>query len=195
MPQIKVCAAICREAGVVTTMYSTSAFKQADIATFIVKIRNYFGPAKKVAIFLDNASYHKTALVKQAGVDNNVKLVYNMPYRPDLNGIELLWRRSKVAYYNFVDSFRAMGGRRWDQLNIVKRCVEEVPREHVQKIAEGGWARLGGAEPILAQVRPWEINHLVSLTAYQHWWSNVDLPASWEELQQDLQANGQAPQQ
>ena len=145
MPQIKVCAGIERTAGLVATLYSHEAFTHKDMIAMLRLIREFYGWQEKVAVFLDRASYHRSPGVKEAAKAIGVELVYNVAYRPDLNGIELLWRRAKVAYYNTVDSWRALGHRSWDQDELVRKCVEEIPRSDVCKVAESGWGRLAHA--------------------------------------------------
>jgi transposase len=53
-----------------------------------------------VVIFCDNASIHKGE--KLMGGDTSgapyPKVLYNLPYRPELNGIELWWGAAKRKY-------------------------------------------------------------------------------------------------
>ena len=163
-------------------MFSHDAFTGVDIVAMVKKVQAFYGPSEKVAIFLDNASIHRAQIAKEAAADIGVRLIYNIPYRPDLNGIELLWRRAKVAYYNLVDSWRAQGLRTWDQDKIVRKCVEEVPHGHICKIAEGGWSRLYLAEPVFAEVRPWESATMLGLAQQQNWWTHLPPPTSLAEV-------------
>ena len=79
--------------------YKEDAFLGEDMGVIFQKVREYFGPDKKVAIFLDNATIHRAWLSRNAAVAHNIELIQNAPYRPDLMGIELLWRKAKSTYY------------------------------------------------------------------------------------------------
>ena len=51
---------------------------------------------KLYAIFLDNASYHRA--VEHFFIKNDVPVIYNAPYWPDLVGIERFWYKAKYLY-------------------------------------------------------------------------------------------------
>jgi len=195
LPQIKACGVICQEVGLVHCAYSADAFRGEDMAAIYKRVRDYFGPALKVAIFLDNATIHRAHLSLQAAQDVNIELVFNAPYRPDLNGIELLWRKAKDSYYKFCDAWRANGQRAWDQPELVRRCVEEVPVEMAKRCANKGWVALLHAEPIRKELRPWEIGALPGHAMMLHWLSGEDLATNYEEArayQQVLLARARA---
>ena len=181
MPQIKVCAAICEEVGTTVTMFSQQPFTGVDMVSLFERLRTYFGPDRKVAIFLDNATYHKSAIVKEAAVAQRIPLVFNAPYRPDLNGIELFWRKAKTTYYKFVDNWRAHGLREWDQPELVRRCVEEVQVGLVKKIAKDGWARVMSAEPIKPEDRPWESGVQAGHAEMQNWLTCEELATQYSD--------------
>ena len=92
-----------------------------------MRVREYFGPDVKVAIFLDNATIHRANISARAAVTHDIELIFNAPYRPDLNGIEFLWRKAMNTYYRFTDFWRANGHRDWNQAETVRKCVEEIP--------------------------------------------------------------------
>lgn len=49
-------------------------------------------------VFVDNASIHKGEKTRAYAAANNIQLIYNVSYRPDLNGIEGFWREMKKIY-------------------------------------------------------------------------------------------------
>ena len=49
-------------------------------------------------ILTDNASIHKTKIVKERLAELGIPLVLNVAYCPDLNGIESFWAASKRIY-------------------------------------------------------------------------------------------------
>jgi len=64
MPKICVCAAICTEVGLVSALLKQTPFTHDDMLDMLKSLRKFFGQ-KKIAVFWDNASYHKTDVVWQ----------------------------------------------------------------------------------------------------------------------------------
>ncbi len=61
---------------------------------FLEKVHEKYG---KVLIFLDNASYHKSADVRKTLEKYNGKIIleYTLPYTPELNPVEIPYREIK----------------------------------------------------------------------------------------------------
>lgn len=74
------------------------AFKKEDIAVFIQDLSLWYGQDRKIVIFLDNGKYQKNTFVKEVCKGLNIELLWNLSYRPDLNGIEVFWSRAKANY-------------------------------------------------------------------------------------------------
>ena len=60
-----------------------------------------------MAVFWDNASIHRANVVKEAADRLGIKLIYNVPYRPDFMGVEFYWRKAKNLYYRKLDGLKA----------------------------------------------------------------------------------------
>lgn len=60
---------------------------------FIEKLRKR-GHRNKV-LFLDNCPMHRANLSQEALYDTDFEVLWNLPYRPDLNAIELVWAIAK----------------------------------------------------------------------------------------------------
>ena len=58
---------------------------------------------KKTIVLLDNASYHKTKLVKGLIEKLQIPVLYNAPYSPQLAPIELLFAHIKKGDLNPTD--------------------------------------------------------------------------------------------
>ena len=50
------------------------------------------------SILLDNCSVHRSRLVKEEMGKRGLKIVWNLPYRPEFNGIEGAWALMKAHY-------------------------------------------------------------------------------------------------
>jgi len=68
-------------------------------AGFLAGLRSRFG---RVLLFVDNASYHKSARIKErlAEWDGDVLIRYLPPYTPELNPAGVQWRMIKKAAAN-----------------------------------------------------------------------------------------------
>ena len=51
-----------------------------------------------MALFLDNCSIHRAKLVTAALARTKFQVLWNLPYRPDLNAIELVWAIAKRTF-------------------------------------------------------------------------------------------------
>jgi hypothetical protein len=71
---------------------SDGAFKKEDFLDFIKALQR-LNPDRKLMIFADQCRIHTAKLVQEYLKLHpyTLRLVFNLPYRPDLNGIELLW--------------------------------------------------------------------------------------------------------
>lgn len=86
-------------------------FDGCDSNTFIYYLGSLleeYKEGKKIALVLDNASSHKSKLVKEfvASVNDRLELIYLPPYSPDLNPVERVWKdlRYKVTHNVYFDS-------------------------------------------------------------------------------------------
>jgi len=86
-------------------------FDGCDSNTFIYYLEfllaDYIG-CKKIALILDNASSHKSKMVKEfvKSVNDRLELIYLPPYSPDLNPVERVWKdlRYKVTHNVYFES-------------------------------------------------------------------------------------------
>ena len=51
-----------------------------------------------MAVFWDNASIHRSRVVQEYLENDDFACVFNVPYAPEYNGIELLWGLTKQMY-------------------------------------------------------------------------------------------------
>ena len=133
---------------------------------------------------MDNATIHRANITKRAAVTHNIQLIFNAPYRPDLNGIEFLWRKAKTTYYRFTDFWRANGHRDWNQAETVRKSVEEISVELAKRCANKGWYHLANAQPIAVTDRPWESAPRMGNTMMVHWVTNEELAKNYAEAKE-----------
>jgi len=72
-------------------------------------------------------------------------VIWNAPYRPDLNGIEFFWGRLKMAYRKEITRLRSQRIT-WDQEELVKSLIRDVGFPCAKECASKGWRNLRKAE-------------------------------------------------
>ena len=138
---VAVFTAISERSGCYVQLYKVgAAFKAVDITEFLMQLRLRVGKHKKLAVFLDNASIHKTPARVTAPL-LKIEVIWNAPYRPDLNGIEFFWGRIKHAYRKEITRLRSQQ-LDWDQLKLVQSLVRDVGFPCAKDCAGMGWRNL-----------------------------------------------------
>lgn len=89
--------AISATSGKFTYVTSPSFFRHQDMIDFLKMLREGYGN-RKLALFLDNATIHKTKRVKEVAEELQIQLIFNVPYSPHLNGVEHVWGKMKVIF-------------------------------------------------------------------------------------------------
>ncbi len=118
-------AAISAECGLLYWECKKGAYKKETFVDFLKAIRGHY-PQHKLAVFVYNASIHKWASQTGPGeAELQVELVFNLPYRPDLMGVERTCAVAKRHYRKYVGSLRPYSylSHRWDPVCAVKGCM------------------------------------------------------------------------
>lgn len=70
------------------------------------KIRALHVDYEAIVLLWDNLPAHKTAAVEAAARQHQIYLVYNLPYSPDLNPIEGVWKgiKRRISEWGLIDS-------------------------------------------------------------------------------------------
>jgi transposase len=96
-------------------------------------------------VLLDNHSLHKTVLVRQAAARKKYTLLFNPPYSPEFNPIEMVFGTTKNAFYKlrYTEEFGN------DMESCIERCLDCVTMSgitgccrHVSKIIDGTARRM-----------------------------------------------------
>jgi putative transposase len=80
--------------------------------------------SKKYLFILDNASYHKTNVIKNyLAKFPNIKVIYLPPYCPELNPIETVWKTTRheitnSTYFETIDKLKERLGNYWERNNF-----------------------------------------------------------------------------
>lgn len=72
----------------------------------LINLRQEYDDGKKIKIILDNARYNRAYLVQDKAKELNIDLIYNVPYCPNLNLIERVWKFLKKIFKNqYIEEF------------------------------------------------------------------------------------------
>ena len=122
------------------------SFKAEDLIACLYDIRKKHGQGELV-FFGDNSRVHRNRRVFEAAAALNVLLLWNAPWRPDLNGIERVWRDCKRVYRQEVARLH-INQRRINNLAVVKGVIRQLSNDSIKREAAAGWQRLLQAQPV-----------------------------------------------
>lgn len=94
---IAVCATISEGVGIESLAFQGKAFNQFAYIQFLYWIR-YMHNNEPLAIFADNLSVHLCANTMKACRYLNIKMIFNLPYSPDYNPIEMVFSQVKKIF-------------------------------------------------------------------------------------------------
>ena len=106
----------------------------------IAKLGNMFKDDNMV-LFGDNSRVHRNKDVEEAASDANINLMWNCPYRPDLMGIELVWRDAKKIYKQEI-ARQHTAQKKINNIEVVKWVFAQLKNENIKHEAACGWRRL-----------------------------------------------------
>ena len=175
-PKIVACGAISAERGLVTIKYGERSFKSHHMIEMLQQIRDA-SRGKRICVFWDNATFHRTKAVKEFArrPEINIRLIYNVPYRADLNGIEHYWGLCKNLYRRSIVWMKVNNH---PILNIgqTQSACERPTQDDVKRCAQRGLDSIGSAKPLKAlpteQLRPMDWEQYAKTHRDDDWYSN-----------------------
>ncbi len=110
--------------------------KAPSIAKFLEKIREASKRYKAVVAVIDNFSAYKSKFVKQKADELDIYLVYLLPYSPQLNPIEYIWKSIKrvfsLAFVRNLEEMKKVISDAWNKLckklSFAKSWIEKFLR-------------------------------------------------------------------
>ena len=122
-----------------------TSFKKEDVVRCIKRLGRRFQD-EEIVLFGDNARIHRNESVTEAAADDNINMVFNIPYRPDLMGIEGVWRIAKDLYKREIARMH-VNQLRIDNLQVVEWVFMQITDDQCKHEARSGWKRLLEAQP------------------------------------------------
>jgi transposase len=110
------------------------SLKSQKFLTFMKKVK--LKTKNKLTMFMDNAIIHKSKIFNKYVADNNIKIIYNVPYQSHLNPVEYLFSliRKKLLDSD-TSSIEKIGKVIYDfkknvdmkvLTNIFKKCITDI---------------------------------------------------------------------
>ena len=130
-PCLAVCGAVSDQRGWVHGHFKPKSMKSPDFVQFLTELKGK--SAKRIAVLLDNASIHKTVAVKSFCNDNNIKLIFNVPYTPWFNGIEEVWAMAKREFKK--EMLKGQMGKQVFLREAVNKAIRNLDDEKVKRCA------------------------------------------------------------
>jgi len=138
--QVVLIGAITSKTGRHYLKYYGKYLKSNDFIDFVRVLKQKVLPAK-LAIFTDNCSIHKSKKVKAYIKEENIPMVFNIPYKPEWNGIEFLW-----AYYKFHFRKDLLDAKVENETTLLSDIISSIEttlsKPMIKRIASKGWKNL-----------------------------------------------------
>ena len=90
---------------------------------------------KKIALFWDNASIHKSIKTRSFLIDNNIKSILNVPYKPDYNAIENVWAEAKKEFRKQL-TLRKIKNEEINLYDIVNKSLWSVHPDKINNMSK-----------------------------------------------------------
>ena len=96
-----------------------------------------------IAILVDNSSIHRDSTAPFIKYCDKMDISYlrNVRYRPDFNGVEIVWGWAKKRFRHQMDYLKA-NNLPWDEMLIVKDVMDSIPTEVAVNAARAGFANI-----------------------------------------------------
>jgi putative transposase len=107
-------------------------FKSREINKFMDNLSKAYADSHNI-IICDNAWWHKS---KYTVIPSNVTLLFILPYTPEMNPIEQIWREVRSMGFNnkYFTSLRDV------EQNLI-HTLKSIPKETVKSITQRDWIK------------------------------------------------------
>lgn len=126
---VRLVLGVSAERGVEQALFAHKAIDGKIFTQFLTQFDD--DEDNRPAVFIDNASYHKSKVVMKAYENLDVMPIFNVPYRPDLNPIKEIFGQIKSRFRRKRLTLIA-SCQDYDPEELVKGCIEETTHEAVK---------------------------------------------------------------
>jgi transposase len=128
---LAVIAVISEEHGIIDYIVHPKAINSKVFIAFINQIAEKLGGGD-FALFLDNLSNHKSKNTKHFFEKLNITKIFNVPYCPQLNGIESYFSQLKATYKKLLLKF-VINDAPFDTISLINQSIKSVSNENATR--------------------------------------------------------------
>jgi transposase len=92
--------------------------------------------SSEFVIFADNCRVHHSKKVAEFLKDNQIEIIFNVPYAPEYNPIERVWSKIKLCFKKARLS-TILDGNTPNFEKLLRKILNEFPQEKVRSICHG----------------------------------------------------------
>ena len=129
---LAVVAGVSRDLGVDGFLIHQRSINSQNFIQFLEQLMESTIGAK-LALFADNCTVHHSKVVKKFTEDHDIKMIYNLPYSPQYNPIEIVWSLVKNKYKREKLDL-LLQGRKIKHEILVRKCLLETHQDTVATI-------------------------------------------------------------
>lgn len=131
MTPIAVVAAISASRGVELVSQFDHSVDKYKFESCLVQLRER-NPNKKICVFLDNLAVHKSKVVTDRAAKLQIPMIFNCPYFPEGNPIELVFAQSKREYKKSKLQKIVMNKKLYQKV-LIKNSFSNASKEFINK--------------------------------------------------------------
>ena len=103
-----------------------------------------------IAVLLDNCRIHDFEEFHKYCDKFDIKIIWNVKYRPDFNGIEFVWGKAKKMFRAHLDHSKA-NGLKWNEEQLVEDVLKAIPPAQAIELTKIGFDKIKMGKPVFHQ--------------------------------------------
>ena len=126
-------AGISAEHGLVHFLMYDRSVNTDGFLEFLENVTGSLGD-QKIAVFMDNLNVHRSKRAKAFMEENDVRAIYNVPYSPEYNPIEVYFGHIKRPYRQMKLEMM-VNKEKFDSRKLIMEAIETRSQESVRRVA------------------------------------------------------------
>ena len=139
-PKLQVCAVVSARKGLEHWELYETALNQELFLGFLRNLKSKT-KRRKVALYMDNLNVHQTSLVTSTMDQLKLDYIYNAPYSPETNPIELCFAYIKQEYKKRRLQ-KLVTGESYDPVRLIEETLQGIDNKVIKSICAKGVERL-----------------------------------------------------
>ena len=131
-----VVAGVSAAEGLIHLTTRPKSFNSESFGQFLAELHEK-SKSRPLIVLLDNCKIHKTNQIRNLAETLGIILVFNVPYHPELNGIELVWSIAKRRFKT-LQLQRMLGKMVDDFTQCIETAMREITNEEIAACYKNG---------------------------------------------------------